>query len=122
MHAEDDRYAKFFLFTEKEVEILCESHGQLSIELLRPRYNGYAATCNHGLVKLYNPFSVVSALEVNNLDLLITQKSVKLVMDEHINFLSYDAISDAGLWSLLYYTGYLTIESVGNRSVSEYTF
>ena len=23
MHAEDDRYAKFFLFTEKEVEILC---------------------------------------------------------------------------------------------------
>ena len=29
MHAEDDRYAKFFLFTEKEVEILCESHGRV---------------------------------------------------------------------------------------------
>jgi hypothetical protein len=24
MHAEDDRYAKFFLFTEAEVKILCE--------------------------------------------------------------------------------------------------
>jgi hypothetical protein len=29
MHAEDDRYAKLFLFTEKEVEILCESHGRV---------------------------------------------------------------------------------------------
>jgi len=26
MHAEDDRYAKFFLFTEKEVEKLCKAH------------------------------------------------------------------------------------------------
>ncbi|KIM76603.1 hypothetical protein PILCRDRAFT_91525 [Piloderma croceum F 1598] len=150
MHAEDDRYAKLFLFTGKEVEILCESYGRLSIELLRPCYDGYAATCDPGLVKLYNPFSVVSALEVNkisnfwvetgqyspllenlwrtgagfhdNLDLLLTQKSVKLVVDEHVNFLSYDTISDSGLWGLLYYTGYLTIESVGDRSMSEYTF
>jgi hypothetical protein len=29
MHAEDDRYAKFFLFTEKEVEILCKSHDRV---------------------------------------------------------------------------------------------
>lgn len=26
MHAEDDRYAKFFLFTETEVKILCETY------------------------------------------------------------------------------------------------
>ena len=26
MHAEDGRYAKFFLFTETEVEILCEHY------------------------------------------------------------------------------------------------
>jgi len=26
MHAEDDRYAKIFLFTEEEVEILCNTH------------------------------------------------------------------------------------------------
>jgi hypothetical protein len=71
----------------------------------------------------------------DNLDLLLTQKSVKLVVDEHVNFLrcltplffcrlvglrpvtSYDTISDAGLWGLLYYTGYLTVESIGNRSM-----
>jgi hypothetical protein len=29
MHAEDDRYAKLFLFTEKEVEILCNNHGEV---------------------------------------------------------------------------------------------
>jgi hypothetical protein len=99
--------------------------------MLQPRYNGYAATCGSGLVKLYNPFSVVRALSEqiisnfwvdtgeihatirrskptnhlgrysplsqnlwlagpgfrDNLDLLLTQKSVKLVVDEHVNFL-----------------------------------
>jgi len=29
MHAEDDRYANLFLFTAKEVEILCETHGRV---------------------------------------------------------------------------------------------
>jgi hypothetical protein len=29
MHAIDGRYAKFFLFTETEVEILCESDNQV---------------------------------------------------------------------------------------------
>jgi len=31
MHAEDDRYAKIFLFTKKEVEMLCNTntHGQV---------------------------------------------------------------------------------------------
>lgn len=27
MHAEDDRYARFFLFTEKEVEVLVNEAG-----------------------------------------------------------------------------------------------
>ena len=31
--------------------------------------------------------------------------------------ISYDAISDSGLWGPLYYTGYLTIESVLDRSM-----
>lgn len=150
MHAEDDRYAKLFLFTEKEVEILCDNHSQLTVELLQLRYDGYAATRDSGFVKLYNPFSVIRALEANkisnfwvetgrysplsqnlwragpgfrdNLNLLLTQKSVQLVVDSPINFLSYDAISDSGLWSLLYYTGYLTIESVLDRSMSQYIF
>ena len=29
MHAEDDRYAKFFLFTEKEVKMLCETGNEV---------------------------------------------------------------------------------------------
>lgn len=29
MHAKDDRYAKFFLFTEKELEIFCDSQNQV---------------------------------------------------------------------------------------------
>ena len=31
MHAEDDRYAKFFLFTEKEVEMLCRAHNRVRV-------------------------------------------------------------------------------------------
>ena len=155
-------------------------HLQLNVELLQPRYNGYTAMHDSGPVKLYNPFSVIKALESNkllnfwvetgkinetirksqstsctgrynllsqslwragqgfrdNLNLLLTQKSVKLVMDEHVNYLrcltipffcgsvqwlttshSFDAISDSGLWGLLYSTGYLTIESVSDRGV-----
>jgi len=149
MHAEDDRYANFFLFTEKEVQILCKSQ-EISAEMLQLHYNGYAATCNSGLVQLYNPYSVVKALEANrisdywvetgryaplsqslcraspefrkNFDLLVMQKSVKLAIDEHVNFSSYDSISDSGLWGLLYYTGYLTIKSVAIRDESEYVF
>jgi hypothetical protein len=26
MHAQDDRYSTFFLFTEKEVALLCDAH------------------------------------------------------------------------------------------------
>ena len=106
---------------------------KLSVELLQPHYNGYAATCNSGFVKLYNPYSVVSALEVNKisdfwaetgktnktrrrsklmnhvgqysplsqslwrgspkfrdkLDLLVTQKSVTLEIDEYVNYSKY---------------------------------
>jgi hypothetical protein len=59
---------------------------------------------------------------------------LELEIDEHVDYLryltppflcrlvglrpvtSYDTISDSGLWGLLYYTGFLTIESVVNRS------
>ncbi|KAH9999102.1 hypothetical protein BJV77DRAFT_658918 [Russula vinacea] len=67
MHAKDDRYAKFFLFTEKELEILCDSQNQLSFGLIQSHYNGYAATSKSGLVKLYNPLSVISALQMGRI-------------------------------------------------------
>jgi hypothetical protein len=61
-------------------------------------------------------------------DLLITQKCVELKVDEFTNFKTcrllnlcsrfsrltntsrLGTISDAGLWGLLYYTGYLTVD------------
>jgi len=40
MHAEDDCYAKIFLFTEKEVEILCNTntYGQVCALLAYPLF------------------------------------------------------------------------------------
>ena len=38
MHAEDDRYAKLFLFTEKEVEILCDNHSQVCGPFTHPLF------------------------------------------------------------------------------------
>jgi len=140
----DDRYAKFFLFTEEEVEMLCSVHGQFDIAMLRAHYNGYVVNGRSGPVKLFNPLSVTMALEKNEisefwvetdtvfrrtawprlrayrsictsvakfrrqLDLLLMRQSVELVVDDAINFLTYDSISDAGLWGPLYYAGYLT--------------
>jgi len=161
MHANDDRYAKFFLFTEEEVEILCEAQGHMSIATLQQRYNGYTARSSHGPVKLYNPLSVIKALTRNcisnfwvetgiviglitwlnltdltgryaplsqklwrastdfrsKLDILLMQKNVELIVDDHVNFLTYDTISDSGLWGLLYYTGYLTVQTFAEESL-----
>jgi len=65
MHAIDDRYAKFFLFTETEVQILCENYNTLTFGELQLNYNGYTATCTSGPVKLYNPLSVIQAFVCN---------------------------------------------------------
>lgn len=101
MHAEDDRYAKLFLFTEKEVTILCETHSevrsllnipypftvllQLSIEMLQLCYDGYAATCGSGLVKLYNPFSVVRALSVQRICNFWVDTGKKMILSGDLN-------------------------------------
>lgn len=69
MHAEDDRYAQFFLFVEGEVELLCKAHKEsnLGIPALREHYNGYTARGSSGPIKLFNPLSVVRALERNSI-------------------------------------------------------
>ena len=41
MHAEDDRYANFFLathFTEREVETLCDNHSQVCGPFMHPLF------------------------------------------------------------------------------------
>jgi hypothetical protein len=151
--------------------------------LLRAHYNGYIARGRFGPVSLFNPLSVVKALEQSsisdfwvatgtalwqitlselmnaigrnvpltqnlwrasetfrrNFDLLITQESVALEVDEHtdfktccpLNFCSsssrltntsrLDDISDSGLWGLLYYTGYLTVHEFNESLVCSNT-
>jgi len=150
MHARDDRYVKFFLFTEQEVAILCGAKSHMDITTLQLRYNGYTARSSDGPVKLYNPLSVIRALTQNyvsnfwvetgryaplsqklwrasanfrsKLDTLLMQKSVELIVDDHVNFLTYDSISDSGLWGLLYYTGYLTVQTFAEESLSKSIF
>jgi len=82
MHAQDDRYANFFLFTEQEVEMLCKAQRhvrslseiwliitisflKMNIATLQPHYDGYTARSSNGPIKLYNPLSVIKALAQN---------------------------------------------------------
>lgn len=189
MHASDDRYAEFFLFTE-EVEMQCRHHGQVwpqfecqpfinlvssltlprfeaATRAIRPeavsdlssyltpslssrpwrrtrfltfgskpvQYSEWSPDSNSKHLGRYTPLSQklwrASEESRGQLDLLVTQQSAELVIDDDINFLTssllhvchrlfdswsttrYDSISDAGLWSLLYYTGYLTARVPG---------
>jgi hypothetical protein len=47
MHAKDGRYAKFFLFTEKEVEILCESNNHVCGSFSCPLFIYYLSLANY---------------------------------------------------------------------------
>jgi hypothetical protein len=40
MHAEDHRYAEFFLFVEEEVALLCKAHKQHHVRRHEPRIQG----------------------------------------------------------------------------------
>ncbi|KAF5383030.1 hypothetical protein D9615_004908 [Tricholomella constricta] len=130
MHAEDDRYAKFFLFTEEEVELLRYTHcKELEMDRLREYYGSYKARAAPENVKLFNPLSVVSALRENKIrdywvdtgsdrfrgDVarLILGQTVKLSIDECTNSKPLQEASGDGLWGLLFYTGYITVDRFG---------
>ena len=57
---EDTIYDKYFGFTEDEVEELCKRQDKISMSELKEWYNGYKT---HDGIDLYNPRSVVYALE-----------------------------------------------------------
>ena len=57
---EDTIYDKYFGFTENEVEELCKRQDKISMSELKEWYNGYKT---HDGIDLYNPRSVVYALE-----------------------------------------------------------
>ena len=56
----DPSFEEYFGFTEREVETLCSKQTRLSIDEIRDWYNGYQTKDG---TKLYNPHSVVCALE-----------------------------------------------------------
>lgn len=58
----DRIFGKYFGFTEDEVKVLCDKNQNISFNELEDWYNGYS-TAND--IKLYNPRSVISALENN---------------------------------------------------------
>ncbi|MGN1033575.1 MAG: AAA family ATPase, partial [Intestinibacter sp.] len=58
----DRKFENYFGFTEEEVKVLCNKNQSVSFNELENWYNGYS-TVND--IKLYNPRSVISALENN---------------------------------------------------------
>lgn len=59
----DRKFENYFGFTEEEVKVLCDKNQNISFDELEDWYNGYS-TVND--IKLYNPRSVISALENNH--------------------------------------------------------
>ena len=57
---DDEVYSRYFGFTQKEVERLCKKQNKISLQELQEWYNGY---CTQSGEKIYNPRSVVCALE-----------------------------------------------------------
>ncbi|MGL5085916.1 MAG: AAA family ATPase, partial [Clostridium sp.] len=56
----DSIYGDYFGFTEKEVMNLCKNQTSISFEEIRDWYNGYIT---EGEIRIYNPRSVVKALQ-----------------------------------------------------------
>ena len=80
----DSCFDQYFGFTEEEVKILCSRQTKLTLSEISEWYNGY--TAQNGL-KLYNPRSVICALEDGCCQSYWT-KSGK--MDEVLFFLKYN--------------------------------
>ncbi|OUM58919.1 hypothetical protein PIROE2DRAFT_15705 [Piromyces sp. E2] len=58
----DEKYYKYFGFTEKEVQTLCDLNGTIKYKDIKNWYNGYKS--NNGEI-IFNPWSVCNALEDN---------------------------------------------------------
>ena len=79
----DRRFGEFFGFTTDEVLTLCDENQYMDFEKLEVWYNGY--TTANG-VKIYNPRSVVKALENNYCESYWTNTGA---MDEVSQYLKY---------------------------------
>lgn len=80
-----DRYfQKYFGFTQQEVELLCSKQSELTLDEISAWYNGYTAIDG---AKIYNPRSVVCALEDKYCQSYWTRSGK---MDEVLFFLKYN--------------------------------
>ena len=82
----DRRFGEFFGFTTDEVSTLCDENQYMDFEKLAVWYNGY--TTANG-VKIYNPRSVVKALENNYCESYWTNTGA---MDEVSQYLKYNIL------------------------------
>ena len=82
----DRRFGEFFGFTTNEVLTLCDENQYMDFEKLEVWYNGY--TTANG-VKIYNPRSVVKALENNYCESYWTNTGA---MDEVSQYLKYNIL------------------------------
>ena len=82
----DRRFGEFFGFTTDEVLTLCDENQYMDFEKLAVWYNGY--TTANG-VKIYNPRSVVKALENNYCESYWTNTGA---MDEVSQYLKYNIL------------------------------
>lgn len=80
----DPYFEKYFGFTQEEVETLCRKQSGLTVNEISEWYNGY--TVKDG-TKIYNPRSVVCALEDNYCQSYWTRTGKK---DEVLFFLNYN--------------------------------
>lgn len=82
----DRIFGEYFGFTEKEVIKLCEKNGELSFGELERWYNGYLTVKG---AKIYNPRSVVKALQNNYCESYWTNTGA---MDEVAKYLKYNTL------------------------------
>ncbi|MGL5149553.1 MAG: DUF5301 domain-containing protein [Clostridium sp.] len=82
----DRVYDKYFGFTEDEVKLLCRKNDNISFEELEDWYNGYQTQKGD---RIYNPRSVVKALQVGNCESFWTNTSA---MDSVSNYLKYNTL------------------------------
>ncbi|NMM64303.1 AAA family ATPase [Clostridium sp. P21] len=82
----DRRFGDYFGFTEEEVMGLCNKNGKMNFKELESWYNGYFTATG---IKIYNPRSVVKALQNNYCESYWTNTGA---MDEVAEYLKYDIL------------------------------
>ena len=129
----NDRYSQYFGLSEKEVKkLLHDLNIQIPLKHVKSYYNGYVFGKKH---HMYNPGSILSFIErqeldshwintstnlliqelisnasdmfIKNLDKLLKGEEVEVVADLSVTFLELE--DQSTLWGLLVNAGYLTI-------------